>query len=263
MRALVLNLDRETTRLAVQKAQLAHFNMEWERIAAITPETLSRKSDDPYWASWQRPLRDTEKAVLESHQKAWERVIEIGSPCLILEDDALLTQGLTALLDSVKSHPKIDHLTLETRGRKKLLGRKLKGLAIRHIYQDRTGAAAYLLWPSGAEKLLVHTAHCAALADAAICSAYTLKSYQAVPACAIQMDRCELYGLIAPIEVKSTIDVQRKPHLRDGFSQRQRIAFRSRRIWAQIRMGLRQLRFITKADLEMVDPSADWPKLKF
>ena len=64
MRALVLNLAGQSARLAVQQAQLARLSIAWERIEATTPASLSRPADDPYWSTWERPLRDTEKAVL-------------------------------------------------------------------------------------------------------------------------------------------------------------------------------------------------------
>ena len=264
MRALVLNLAGQSARLAVQEAQLAQLGIAWQRIEATTPASLSRPAGDPYWNTWERPLRDTEKAVLESHRRAWARVAETGVPCLILEDDALLARGTGRLLAAVEGRTDMDHLTLETRGRRKLLGRPVKGLPLRRLYLDRTGAAAYVLWPSGARILLARTARAAALADAAICSAWSMRSFQAVPALAIQIDQCARYGMAPPIPVKSTIDVQQKPDLREGFGPGRRLAFRLRRIGAQLRMGLRQLSHLPLARRELVPPApaTDWPALE-
>jgi len=261
MRALILNLADQTERMGVMAAQMAHFALDFERVEAVTPATLSRPANDLYWQQWQRPMRDTEKAVLESHQKAWKRVMQLDEPCLILEDDALLAKGTCALLDRVRNITVIDHLTLEARGRKKLVGKKLGNLPLRRLYQDRTGAAAYVLWPSGARKLLAHTATTGQLADGAICSAYTLNSFQADPALAIQMDRCAHYAIPQPINVKSTIDVQRKPHDLSVYTPAQRRAFRLRRISAQLRMGLRHLLYIGRARRELVTPAQHWPDL--
>ena len=263
MRALVLNLEGQSARLAVQQAQLAQLGIAWERIEATTPDTLSRPAGDRYWSTWERPLRDTEKAVLESHRRAWALVAERGAPCLILEDDALLARGAARLLEAVEGRDDMDHLTLETRGRRKLLGPALAGLPLRRLYLDRTGAAAYVLWPSGAAILLARTARAAALADAAICSAWRMRSFQAVPALAIQIDQCARYGIVPPIAVKSTIDVQRRPDPGEGFGPGRRLAFRLRRIGAQLRMGLRQLSHATVARRELVAPApaAEWPAL--
>ncbi|PLX37435.1 MAG: glycosyl transferase family 25 [Hyphomicrobiales bacterium] len=262
MKALILNLADQTERMALQRAQMAHFALDFERIEAVTPATLSRPTGDPYWMRWQRPMRDTEKAVLESHQRAWQFVVETGEPHLILEDDALLAEGAAELLASVEKSAAIDHLTLEARGRKKLLGAQLDELPVRRLYQDRTGAAAYVLWPSGAEKLLAHTAHAGALADAAICSAYSLRSYQADPALAIQIDRCEIYGVTAPFVVTSTIDVERKPDRLAGLAWHQRAGFRLRRFAAQLRMGLRQLANAHRASRIAVPVASNWPEFR-
>lgn len=261
MRALILNLAGQTERMGVIKAQMTHFALDYERVEAVTPATLSRPADDPYWHQWQRPMRDTEKAVLESHQKAWKRVMQLGHPCLILEDDALLAEGTAALLDRVGALTALDHLSLEARGRRKLMGARLGNLPFRRLYQDRTGAAAYVLWPSGARILLAHTAVAGQLADAAICSAHDLRSFQADPALAIQMDRCDCYGIAQPIAVKSTIDIQRKPHDRSRYTARERAGFRLRRLGAQLRMGLRQLRYMGRARREQVAIAPDWPDL--
>ena len=262
MRALVLNCEGESERLALQEAQLAALAIPFERIRAITPDTLSRPSGDPWWNGWQRPLRDTEKAALETHRLAWKRVCTLGQPCLILEDDALLAADTRDLLDAVAARGGMDHLSLETRGRRKLLGPPLEDLPVRRLYMDRTGAAAYVLWPSGARILLARTDRAPALADAAICAAFAMKSFQAVPALAIQADQCARYGLPAPITVKSTIDAQPKPLSRAGYTISERLAFRFRRIRAQIAMGLRQLRFLGRARRELVPPASDWPALR-
>ena len=87
----------------------------------------------------------------------------------------------------------IDHLSLETRGRKKLLERAPG--AVWPMRQDRTGSAAYVVWPSGARALLDRAAVCAAPSDALI-SETRMHSHQAVPAQAIQFDICARYGIV-------------------------------------------------------------------
>ena len=109
--------------------------------------------------------------------------------------------------------------------------------SILRLYQDRSGAAAYLLWPTGAIKLLAEADNTAGLADAIICRAYNLHSFQIEPACAIQVDRCQAYGLVQPIKARSAVDagkpMERRQHT---------LFFRLRSIGAQLRMGLRALR---------------------
>jgi glycosyl transferase, family 25 len=106
---------------------------------------------------------------------------------------------------------------------------------IRRLWQDRPGAAAYVLWPAGAEKLL---ARAPGLADAVISSAYNMRSFQADPALAIQIDQCEAHAIVPPIPVSSAILAVHRPSL-DGLPALKRAAFRYRRILAQLRMGVR------------------------
>lgn len=234
MRALVLNLAGAVERMAFQRGQLERLGIAIERVEAVTPETLQPPADDPYWDRWERPMRDAEKAILGSHRAAWARVAAMGAPALVLEDDAWLGDGVPGLLAELEVLAGIDHVTLETRGRRKLLGRRHRDCrGIVRLWQDRTGAAAYVLWPAGARKLLARSAARPGLADAVICAAYELSSWQAVPALAIQMDQAAHYGLEPPMQTQSSV----LPHVRPKGG----LAFRLRRIMAQVRMGLRAL----------------------
>ena len=62
------------------------------------------------------------------------------------------------LLLNVSTLNVADHISLEARGRSKLLGMTripaAHGVSLRRLYVDWHGAAAYVLWPSGAELLL-------------------------------------------------------------------------------------------------------------
>ncbi len=179
MKALIINLAGETGRMAFQRKQMASLRLDYERIDAITPETLCPAADDLFWALWERPLRPGEKAFFASHQKAWEAVVRAAAPCLILEDNALLSTETPAFLSQVETFQGPEHLSLEVRVRKKLVSRKhlIAGGAtsrpapVRRLYQDRPGSAAYILWPSGACKLLKRSRRHPGLSDAAITAA--------------------------------------------------------------------------------------------
>lgn len=81
----------------------------------------------------------------------------------------------------------------------------------------------------------------AALADAMICQAHDLTSFQVEPACAVQLDRAAAYGIAVAAATKSQIDAgARAPQTRS-------LRFRMRRIMAQLRMGLRAIRHGTHA----------------
>ena len=199
MRVIIINIAEETARMSFQHTQMESLGLDWERLEAVTPHTLSRPPDHMHWQHWERSMKSMEIAILESHCKAWKRVENSGIPHLIIEDDAMLSTDVPRLLDKLESESGFDHVTLEVRNRKKLIGRHHPNLPLRRLYQDRTGAGAYVLWPSGARKLLKRASARPGLADAVICAAYEMEIWQATPALAIQMDQCKTYSMIPPI----------------------------------------------------------------
>ena len=230
IRALVINLATASERMDVMARQLDHLGLDWARLEAVTPATLAPGPEDAMWQRWQRPMRVTEMALTASHMAAWQRVED--APVLVLEDDALLSAGLVDFLGAAQDMRGVDHLSLETRGRKKLLERAPGG--VWPMRQDRTGSAAYVVWPSGARALLARAADCAAPSDALI-SETRMQSHQAVPAQAIQFDICARYGIVPPIATTSTIDLAEKPEVPKGQG------FRRRRVLGQLAMGLTAL----------------------
>ena len=128
-------------------------------------------------------------------------------PTLIVEDDAVLADDVPELLRNLEHQSGLDHVTLEARGRAKLLGRHripvARKIALRRLYLDWAGAAAYVLWPAGAEKLLVRAGAGGATVDWLISTAFDLKSYQTDPACAVQLDMLNHYKLAKGIETVS------------------------------------------------------------
>lgn len=251
MKALVINLEAATERLAFQNLQLSSLGIAFDRLPAFD-KSADETADLPYWDTWERPLGRAERACLLSHQQAWQVVVDEGEPVLILEDDAILSQTLPALLARLKGAAGIDFITLETRGRKKLLSRMpADDLPLRRLYQDRSGAAAYILWPSGARKLLAATETSCGLADAVICACYSLEAFQAVPPLAFQSDRALAERIEVPLQTNSSITpgaVARKKG-----TWRQRV----RRLAAQARMGLRQLQVWNHAERVLLSVRAE------
>lgn len=233
---LVLNLASEPTRLAFQLEQAQRLGLECQRIPAVTPDTVDPAPGDPYWTTWERPLRLTEMAALCTHQLAWQHVVSSGVPALILEDDAILHPAVSVLLDQIGDTECFEHVTFETRGRHKLIGKKsVPDLPLHRLWLDRSGAAAYHLHPLGAVKLLSRAAQTCGLADAVICAASNLHSWQAVPALAVQFDMAEQHGVSPPFPAASTITTEPRP-------QDQTPGQRWRRAVHQVRMGLNHLR---------------------
>lgn len=244
--ALVINLDGSTDRLNFQKIQLQKVGITMERIRAVAVSDLSKDQYESLSNGWERKLRPAEVACFLSHKAAWQQVLDKQTPLLILEDDALLSKKTPELLSAIDQNThNADLITLETRNRKKLLSKQYIPISthfgLRQLYQDRTGAAAYILFPSGAKKLLNKSNECStALADAFISSTYSLSSFQVIPAAAIQLDQCENYELPLQNPFASTITpadgVKPKPNSTIDYYR-----YKLRRIFSQLRMGFRQL----------------------
>ncbi len=254
MKILVINMSSAVERMAFMSTQLQGLGLVFQRLEAVAAADLSDTTDAAYWDSWERPMKQTEKACLLSHKAAWEQVVQDDQPVLILEDDAVLADQLPAVLEALETREGIDHLTLEARGRRKLLAKDkqdiLPGLALRRLYQDRSGAAAYVLWPNGAKHLLRDIETCAGLADAVICRGYVMNSFQIEPACALQLDRCVAHGVQPPIAPVSSIDAENRS------VQKRTLKFKLRRVAAQLRMGLRALCVARRADRREVAVTA-------
>lgn len=251
IRILVINLDAQKERMAFQTSQLESLGLVFERIAAYDKNHPTIFRQDGYWDTWQRTLSEPERACLLSHQKAWQFIAEGDVPSLVLEDDAVLSNNIAEILQSLSLFEHAEHVSLETHNRKKLLSKKswplTLGTCLRRLFLDRTGAAAYVLWPQGAQRLLNETKEKCGLADAVICGSSELVSFQVEPAAAIQMDQCDIYKVHMKIKTASAITPSQlrlapKNHIH-----------RLRRIRAQIQMGWRQIRHITNAQRRFVN----------
>ena len=245
MHILLINLPEATGRLKFQQKQMQRLGLEFDIIRAVSTRYVHEQAHQQMAFGWERPLRKTEVACYLSHQKAWQAIADLNQPALILEDDALLSRHVPALLQALEKRNNCDLVTLEVRGRKKIVAKNKRPLLgeyhLVELYQDRTGAAGYVLWPSGAKTLLEKAnKQPPALADAFISSTYELRASQVEPAAIIQLDQCQVYGVINRFKTQSSIsnEVKLNP---DYLSRREKFHFRKRRILSQLRMGWRQL----------------------
>ncbi len=208
---IVINRTEDTARLDFMTTQLGKLGLDFLRLDATVPQTLPKDVPAGYWSRGDRPLTVKDRARFISHSRAWDWVATNG-PALILEDDALLSNQVANILNNVAGTPTIEHLSLEARGKRKILDNKAipigDHISAHRMYLDRSGAAAYVLWPHGAKKLLRRSAKRPAKADLMIRRSFDLSSYQAVPALAVQFDMADQYGLPDPQINGQTMDDQ-------------------------------------------------------
>ena len=247
MQIFVINLPDAVKRRKLQKDQLDKLGLEYKILDATSVDDISEATYKKHYFDWQRPLSKTEVACYYSHRSAWDKVILSGEPALILEDDAILSIFLPELLDNLNKIKSTDLINLENRGRKKFVSRSYLDIVcnskLLRLYQDRTGAAGYILWPSGANKLIQLEKNSGiGLADAHITSCHSLKAYQVEPSPIIQLDQCKEYGVTNSYKkVISKSTVSTHDNYRGG------AYFILKRLLHQLRLALRQLFILTKS----------------
>jgi len=243
----VINLPNAADRRKLQKNQLTGLGLEYRILDAISISDIDEATYKKHYYDWQRPLKKTEVACYFSHRSAWDRVIKSRKPALILEDDAILSKALPELLMNLNNIENTDLINLENRSRKKFVSNSNLEIGcnskLLRLYQDRTGAAGYILWPSGAKKLMQFEKNKGiGLADAHIKECYSLISYQVEPTPIIQLDQCKDYGVInSYTHVSSKSTVSSDQNYRGG------IYFILKRLLSQIKLAFWQLLILTKS----------------
>lgn len=255
MKILLINLDQSNDRLAQQRAQFNKLALEFERLPAVSIHNISEAEYSKVAFKNQREMKYSELACFLSHKKAWEMVIEKQEPCLILEDDALLVTDLSKILKDIEKLNTIDFVNLEVHDRKKKFIAKGATYQIVNqrydllrLYQDRSGTGGYVLFPSGAKKLLekLEASH-PKMADEFISTCYELIGYQIEPAALLQSDQSEKYGL--EIEDISTSVIR---SLNQGISKNipvlDQFKYKKNRLIQQLLLGVRHLSIMHKSE---------------
>ena len=247
MQIFVINLPSATERNNLQKDQLTKLGLEFKILDATSVEDITEDTYKKHYFDWQRPLRKTEVACYFSHRSAWDKIIKSRKPALILEDDAILSKALPELLVNLNNIENTDLINLENRSRKKFVSNSHLEIGcnskLLRLYQDRTGAAGYILWPSGAKKLIQFEKNKGiGLADAHIKECYSLISYQVEPTPIIQLDQCKDYGVI-----NSYTNSNSKSTVSSDQNYRGGIYFILKRLLSQIKLAFWQLLILTKS----------------
>ncbi len=248
MQIFVINLPSAVERRNFQIDQLSKLGLDYDIIDATSVYELRGDTYKKHYSDWQRPLKNTEIACFYSHRVAWNKVLRSRLPALILEDDALLSSCIPEILSSLNNINDVDLINLENRSRKKFVSKTGIEIAcnsmLLRLYQDRTGAAGYILWPSGAEKLITCSKEKGiALADAHITSCLSIVSCQVEPTPIIQLDQCYNYGIVTKHSNDLSISTV-SSHNKDKGG----LAFRIKRVKNQLLLGLRQLLLFTKSE---------------
>lgn len=150
MRAVLINLDRSTDRLAAFREQAERIGLPFERLAATDAAQIHFGRGD---------LRPGEVACFESHKRAWQMLVDSGEPWIaVFEDDVCLGSAIVALLgrhDWIP--PATDLVKLETFQERVVLAPRASaapGCRLHRLYSTHLGAAGYVISRRWAAELL-------------------------------------------------------------------------------------------------------------
>lgn len=237
MRAVFINLDRAGDRRAFMERQAERLGLVFERMAAVEAAGIGEGEVERLGRSWERPLTRPELGCFLSHHGLWQTVAAGDAPMLVLEDDVVLSPRLASLLPAISALEAVDFLNLESFGRRRFVGRQARpigeGAAILRLHRDKSGSAAYVLWPAGARKLLAQAERGAAPVDAFLHGLRALASFQIEPALGMQLHLLAERGLEVPPGSATAIQAprQRLPLTRSN------LPFHARRLATQVALA--------------------------
>ena len=209
----IITLASATQRRAFQQAQAERLGFEPVWSEAVGVNDISDAFFLQHAFQWERALKKTEVACFMSHLNLWRTIAAGGKPAVVLEDDVILGGHWYENIRLLAQHAQADCICLEAWGKKVLGATQMVGhLKLQRLHLNSAGAAAYLLWPSGARRLLAnYEQQGVALADAFINQTRAWDFFQLVPANAIQMNVAPEYGL--PEHVHSASLIAREIHV--------------------------------------------------
>ncbi|PJE32422.1 Glycosyltransferase family 25 (LPS biosynthesis protein) [Pseudooceanicola marinus] len=196
----VINLDKAERRLKHMQAELSALGLCMDRCAAITPAELKSAARDFDIDLKSCQLSEAEQACFLSHVRAWQSAASAEGWTLILEDDVFFSADTQCALEFACQTSRADIVRLETYGR----GRVILSTAIvaseghfelRQLHGRALGAAAYLIRPDAAQRLLDQVKTFDTSVDGLLFgggSSTGLRLQQLMPAVAVQGDQIDL-----------------------------------------------------------------------
>lgn len=164
MKTYVINLDKDTERLAFFSANFARLGIEFERISAVDGRTFSEEDYQAFMRL--RPRRHNrtwlrgQMGCFLSHYTAWQKIAEGNERfCAVFEDDLHISDDLKKVLADASWIPNdVDIIRLDTStNRVRLTSEPLVTVAGRKLYGVKSTswcAGSYLLSKRAAQQLL-------------------------------------------------------------------------------------------------------------
>lgn len=103
------------------EVQPERLGLKIERFAAVSDSDFQSEAQLGVERDALRPITDTEFACFLSHRNLCSRIVQTGTPCLILVDNVILSRKLPEFLSSADSLQGAEPLTLENWYTRRLL----------------------------------------------------------------------------------------------------------------------------------------------
>jgi glycosyl transferase family 25 len=262
MNIYTISMRNSSPRKVFHDEQARKFHIDIKYFDAVNGAELSEQEFEALRYTYLRPLSKGEVGCFLSHKALWEKCAALNEAIIILEDDAILSPNFMDAASQVMKLKNIDRVNLEGYyPQKKTFGKHvipLRNFNLTELYQERAGAAAYVLWPSGAVKLLEHYKNKATLADVALKERF-LVTYQLEPVVAVQAMICDHYNIPHSLTLNHTTLDSAGKH--SDYSKAKGILLKCRRIANEIKKSLVNLRYIfAKKRTVFVDNQQFTPK---
>lgn len=162
MRILVINTPNKASRRAFQLAQAERLGITLEFINAVSVDDLPARVLQNAANEWTRRIRAQDVACTFSHWRVWEMIAEQSEKICVLEDDVLLSHQFKDVLDHIETRQEGWNCVYDLEyahahhklGRTPVWKNTDLNVTARRLYKNKHGAAAYVMGPKAAQRLL-------------------------------------------------------------------------------------------------------------
>lgn len=164
MKIFIINLERSADRRAYMKSRLEELDLTYQFFNAVDGSNPNFKYSERYDSKKRLFLRGRELqrgqiANFASHISLWEKCVELDTPIIVLEDDAVLKdnfpEAISVAAEKIKKYGCI-RLYGNNLNKHAIVEKLNNGYNIALSIFGTTCSNSYMLTPSAAKKLLTH-----------------------------------------------------------------------------------------------------------
>jgi glycosyl transferase family 25 len=236
-------MPSSSIRKTFHSEQAEKYGINFEYFDAVNGMALDDGEYEALRYTYLRPMSRGEVGCFLSHKALWQKCADMNQAVIIFEDDVILSPEFMAAAEQAYNVKGIDRVNLEGYfPQNKTFGKNtvaLNGYQLTQLLEERAGAAAYILWPSGAKKLLAHYNKRATLADVALKMPFMV-TYQLEPVVAMQAMVCDHFGIQHDMrQTETTLNTSGK---KSGVKMRHFILLRLKRLIDECRKAYYKLK---------------------